>query len=105
MPGLVTAAADPTADPSANGGPTAPVGSPLEWTVMAYTRREGATTAGAQTADTAPMDWEADPAHELACLRVRMSAPRRAAVRAWLDTAAVRALLQGEAAPTEASAA
>lgn len=55
VPGLVTAAADPTADPSANGGPTAPVGSPLEWTVMAYTRREGATTAAAVTsASTVP---------------------------------------------------
>ena len=41
VPGFVTAAADPTADPFANGGPTAPVGSPFEWTVLAYTRREG----------------------------------------------------------------
>ena len=38
--GDVTALADPAADPFADGGPTAPVGSPLEWTVLAYTRRE-----------------------------------------------------------------
>lgn len=82
-----------------------PRGEALALCALCVRLGEGATTAGAQTADTAPMDWEADPAHELACLRVRMSAPRRAAVRAWLDTAAVRALLQGEAAPTEASAA
>lgn len=45
VPGFVTAAADPTADPSANGSPTAPIGSPLEWTVLAYTRREGSITS------------------------------------------------------------
>jgi len=38
--GDVTALDDPAADPFADGGPTAPVGSPLEWTVLAYTRRE-----------------------------------------------------------------
>ncbi len=40
VPGLVTAAADPAADPFANGNPTAPVGSPLEWALAAYARRE-----------------------------------------------------------------
>ncbi len=38
--GDVTALDDPAADPFADGGPTAPVGSPLEWTLLAYTRRE-----------------------------------------------------------------
>ena len=38
--GDVTALYDPAADPFADGGPTAPVGSPLEWTLLAYTRRE-----------------------------------------------------------------
>ena len=46
--GVVTALDDPAADPFADGGPTAPVGSPLEWTVLAYTRRElSAGTAAA----------------------------------------------------------
>ena len=40
VPGTVAAMADPAADPFADGNPAVPVGSPLEWTVLAYSRRE-----------------------------------------------------------------
>ncbi len=40
--GVVRAAANPAANTIADGAPTAPVGSPVEWTVLAATRREGA---------------------------------------------------------------
>jgi hypothetical protein len=43
-PGLLSAVSDPTADPTLNGNPTAPVGSPLDWTVLAAARREQAVT-------------------------------------------------------------
>ena len=42
--GSLTAPADPTADPFAGDNPIAPVGSPLEWTMLAYSRRDGANT-------------------------------------------------------------
>ena len=44
--GVVSAVADPMADPQAGGGPAVPAESPLAWTVMAYTRR-GSTVAKA----------------------------------------------------------
>lgn len=46
-------------------------------------------------ADGLAWDFEADPAHHMACLRVRMGGARLAALRAWLGTAAVKQLLQG----------
>lgn len=42
-----TAVVTPAANPNADGDPTAPVGSALEWTVLAATRREGAVTNAA----------------------------------------------------------
>ncbi len=41
-PGFVTAVAASSVEPIADGDPTAPVGSALEWTALAATRREGA---------------------------------------------------------------
>jgi hypothetical protein len=56
---------------------------------------ERATTAAA----SGPVwDFDADPTHDMACLRVRMSAARRVALRAWLGTPGVVQLLQGRAA-------
>lgn len=43
------------------------------------------------------LDLEADEAHEVACLRVRMGAAQRARVQAWLGTPGVLQLLGGHA--------
>ncbi len=42
---FMSAPAEPVTDPFADGDPAVPAGSPLEWTVLAYTRREGANAA------------------------------------------------------------
>ena len=83
-------------------GPADRRGEALALCALCVRLSEGATTARASPAATAPLDWEADPAHELACLRVRMGGPRRAAVRDWLATPAMRALIEGDAALGEA---
>ena len=43
-PDLLSAVPDPTTDPTLSGNPTAPVGSPLEWTGLAAARREQSVT-------------------------------------------------------------
>ena len=48
---VVTAAADPLADPIANDSPDGPIASPAAWTVLAYTRR---TAPAARTAAAVP---------------------------------------------------
>lgn len=57
---------------------------------------ERVTTAGAGHGPV--LDFETEPAHDIACLRVRMGAARRAALRVWLDTPPVAQLLQGRVA-------
>lgn len=46
-------------------------------------------------ADGPAWDFDTGPAHDIACLRVRMGAARRVALGAWLVTPAVAQLLQG----------
>jgi len=43
-------------------------------------------------------DFDTDPTHDIACLRVRMGGARRAALRGWLTTPTVAQLLQGRGA-------
>lgn len=79
----------------------APVGPPdargeaLALCALCLRLSEGVAAA----ADGGPaFDVETDAAHEIACLRVRMGGARRAAVRAWLLTPAVQAVLLARAA-------
>ncbi len=44
---IVTAAAAPLADPGAGGNPAVPASSPLEWTLLGYTRRDSAVAKAA----------------------------------------------------------
>jgi HD-like signal output (HDOD) protein len=54
-------------------------------------------TAPATGADGLAWDFDTDPAHDMACLRVRMGGARRAAVGAWLATPVVQQLVRGNA--------
>ena len=49
---IVTAAAEPLADPGAGDSPAVPASSPLEWTLLGYTRRDAAVAKSAAALPT-----------------------------------------------------
>lgn len=73
-------------------GPADARGEALALCALCVRLSEGASPAGVAPA----FDFDTDPAHDIACLRVRMGGARRVALGAWLATPEVQQVARGD---------